>query len=138
MRKVTVILMALAMVLIAMPVMADSHAEETIDVTITVEKYAAISNAGSVAINIDGPGAASGTADFDVLANFGYVIYVDTTGLAGDAQFSAEVSGSADPGNTSTWTLGVGASAEGSESGLEYLLADTYVGTATVSVVEAN
>lgn len=136
MKKMSFVLMALALILFAMPVMADSYAEETIQVNITVAKYAAISNPGTVDITISGPGAASGTADFDVLANFDYDIDVTTDGLAGDAQFTASATGDMEPGKTSTWTLTVNASAEGSEDGLEYLLADTYNGSVTVSVVD--
>ncbi len=140
MKKMSFVLMALALILFAMPVMAGpigGNTSETIQVNITVARYAAISNAGTVDITISGPGEASGTADFDVLANFDYDIDVDTTGLAGDAQFDASVAGAMLPGKTSTWTLTVDASAEGSEGGLEYLLAGDYEGSVTVSVVDA-
>ena len=164
MKRAIIIGLALAMIATAVPLMADSDSSETIDVTVNVNAYAEISNVGSVEITIDGPGEASGEANFDVLANFEYDVYVVASGTAGDAQWQAEAfnptgqgattvkmiasppftgvyaitSGAGEAGKTSTWTLKVETASDDSQSQLEYLLAGEYEAQVTVSVVAAD
>ncbi len=145
MKKVTITLMALAFVLVAMPVMANGSpeplAEESIDVNITVAPYAEITNVGSVEIEIDGPGQASGSAEFDVLANFEYDVDVDKDGAFGDLGYFANVSKpfkEGEAGKTTTWTLTVKTNPNWSVDNLDYVLADEYSGDITVSVVPGS
>ena len=146
MKKVTITLRALALVLVAMPVMANGNniggePEASIDVNITVAAYAEITPLGSVEIDIDEPGKASGTADFDVLANFTYGVDVDENGNFGDLEWDASVSkpsGEGEAGKTTTWTLTVKTNPNWSVDNLDYVLADEYSGDITVSVVPGS
>ena len=84
MKKVTITLMALALVLVAMPVMANGpeiggNDEASIDVSITVQKYAEIDFAAeSLSLNLTDRERQYASTTFTVLANFDHDIQMSS------------------------------------------------------------
>ncbi len=127
MKKVTIILMALALLLLAMPVMADPSSGEPpvskdITVNITVAQYAAI-YADDFTINIPDTNEVDWDIEFDVLANFPHTVSVDDSGAVAalKAWEMSRDSGEETPGVKTTFKYGGKA---GAFAGGEMLLAD--------------